>query len=832
MEWRGDNRGQSVQVGAILLFATLIIALSTYQVAVVPEENSRIEFDAYQEASADIVELRNGVLSTAAGDGVRGVTVKTGAQYPPRIFLVNTLQPRGSVETTNPGTITLRNVNGSVSQYKGVGEYVQEEGNVLNYSTKLLRFEPDYNYASAANIFVTNGFVYRDYDRPIPRASQTLIRGNTITVTTIAGNLDESGYQASLTAVPVSAHVNTVTVTNESAGPVNVTIPTRLNATDWNDTVLAGSKKYVVDNRVIAGPRPDTVTIRLNASENYELKVAQVEVKGANDDDEVDDPDARYLVQQTDEYATLNVDDRVKLVAESRDIFNNPRSNSPVTFETGASNNLTLASTSGSLSGNELTIRSNADGNVAVWAEAAGDVNDATVTATLGTDTSGTNSEQVTFKVSEPQADGGGGGGSGFSSTGTTSIVPNAGSQTQTIEFTMDSAMDASESIEVDLSEAQSVSPDQVDYQSGSASVVSGPSPSNIGFAQQSSTDAVVTYSPSSDLSAGQTVTLEVTGVSAGPTDSQNDPYTVTWSRSDGGSKTTTFSVARDVGDANLQSVAASDLGSGPGQTQTLSFTPDDALEGGERVAIDLSDAQAGAVDYSNAGVNSVSTGSASKNQNGDTVYVTYTAPSGGVASGTTVDVELSGVEVTGSGTYETGFSRARGDTASASFSAGGGGADSNSLNAVAGSTPVGETDTLSFDIENTGSTDVTVTGFSISTPGRQNPGVSQVTNIDRSPGNNEVEISGDEATGTANPDNPPSQSGYSTDGTTYSLDSEAVISGGATASVDMGDLNDGNVQLTYSLASGQPNSDVTVTLLLSDGSSKDVYLRVTNVNS
>ncbi|MCD2201577.1 hypothetical protein LPA44_17075 [Halobacterium sp. KA-4] len=415
MEWRGDNRGQSVQVGAILLFATLIIALSMYQVTVVPEENSRIEFDAYQEASADIVELRNSVLSTAAGDGVRGVTVKTGAQYPPRIFLVNSLQPRGSVETTNPGTITLRNVNGSVSEYQGVGEYTQEEDSVLNYSTKLLRFEPDYNYQSIPDIYVTSGFVYRDYDRPIPRASQTLIQGNTITITTIAGNLDESGYRTALTTVPVSAHVNTVTVTSNSSGPVKLTVPTRLNAADWNNTVLEGSKTYVED--VVPGPRPDTVTVELNASQNYELKVAQVEAKGANDDDEVDDSKGRYLVQQTAEYATLNVDNRVKLVTESRDIFNNPRSNSPVTFDTDAAN-LTLESTSGSLSGTELTVRSNEEGRAAVWAEATGKVSNATVIATLGTDTGGTPAERVTFTVSEPQAGGGGGTGGGGGGNG------------------------------------------------------------------------------------------------------------------------------------------------------------------------------------------------------------------------------------------------------------------------------------------------------------------------------------------------------------------------------------------------------------------------------
>jgi len=293
-----------------------------------------------------------------------------------------------------------------------------------------------------------------------------------------------------------------------------------------------------------------------------------------------------------------------------------------------------------------------------------------------------------------------------------TSIVPNAGSQTQTIEFTMDSAMDQSESIEVDLSDAQSVSPDQVDYQSASASVVSGPSPSNIGFAQQSSTDAVVTYSPSSDLSAGQTITLEVTNVNAGPSSSQSNPYTVTWSRSDGGSKSTTFSVARDVGDANLQSVAASD----PGQSQTLSFTPDDALEGGERVAIDLSDAQSGNVDYSNAGVNSVSTGSASKNQNDDTVYLTYTAPSGGVSSGTTVNVELSGVETTGSGSYEAGFGRARGDTASATFSAGGGGGAPLTYQTGSGSTssPDGDGTGVEFTLENDAGQDIDIESLTV----------------------------------------------------------------------------------------------------------------------
>ncbi|MDL0129026.1 hypothetical protein [Halobacterium salinarum] len=564
MEWRGDNRGQSVQVGAILLFATLIIALSTYQVTVVPEENSRIEFDAYQEASGDIVELRNSVLSTAAGDGVRGVTVKTGAQYPPRIFLVNSLQPRGSVETTNPGTVTLGNINGSVSQFEGVGEYVQEEGNVLDYPTKLLRFEPDYNYESGADTYVTNGFVYRDYDRPIPRASQTLIRGNTITITTIAGNLDESGYQTSLTTVPVSAHVNTVTVTNESAGPVTVTLPTRLNATDWNDTVLAGSEKV---KNVTRGPRPDTVTVQLEGNRNYELKVAEVELKGANDDGEVNDPGGRYLVRQTDEYVTLNSDDRVRLVAEARDIFNNPQSNLAVKFNTSAAG-LDLTTSTGLSPADNQIVRSNAEGNAVVWAVANDTFDSGTVTATLGTDTSGTDVEQVTFTVSEPQAGSGG---------------------------------------------------------------------------------------------------------------------------------------------------------------------------------------------------------------DGD----------GGTSGGQISDVD--------------------------------------------DSTPTDEDTALVFDIENTGSSDVTVTNFSVSTPGRQNSGASSLNKLNHhnSP---EVKITGGGTDGSA--DEPGNGNDFDTDGTTYSLDTDAVIESGSQASVTMQKMNSGDLQLTYDLTDDSANADVTVTLTFEDGSTKEIYLRVTNVNS
>jgi len=42
--WRDNGRGQSIQIGAVLLFGALIIALAGYQAFVVPQENEQVEF--------------------------------------------------------------------------------------------------------------------------------------------------------------------------------------------------------------------------------------------------------------------------------------------------------------------------------------------------------------------------------------------------------------------------------------------------------------------------------------------------------------------------------------------------------------------------------------------------------------------------------------------------------------------------------------------------------------------------------------------------------------------------------------------------------------------
>jgi hypothetical protein len=154
----------------------------------------------------------------------------------------------------------------------------------------------------------------------------------------------------------------------------------------------------------------------------------------------------------------------------------------------------------------------------------------------------------------------------------------------------------------------------------------------------------------------------------------QSDPYTIPFSRGDrAGDVNVNFEVARGSGTSELSSISIDDLASNTnGQTQNISFTPDSTMEvigSNEFVAIDLTDAQDGNVNYAADGqVNSATNGGATLETTGGTAYV-YFEPSGEINAGTPIDIELGGVNAGATdGPYTVGFSRGAADTASTTF--------------------------------------------------------------------------------------------------------------------------------------------------------------------
>ncbi|MFC7028748.1 hypothetical protein ACFQH8_17685 [Halomicroarcula sp. GCM10025710] len=79
----GDERGQAIQIGAVLLFGVLIISFSTYQAFVVPDQNRGIEFSHNQEVQSQMQDLRNAVVSVGGIRGSQAVSVQLVRATPP-----------------------------------------------------------------------------------------------------------------------------------------------------------------------------------------------------------------------------------------------------------------------------------------------------------------------------------------------------------------------------------------------------------------------------------------------------------------------------------------------------------------------------------------------------------------------------------------------------------------------------------------------------------------------------------------------------------------------------------------------------------------------------
>lgn len=447
MKLRGDERGQAVQVGAVLLLAVFVITLSLYQATVIPGENRQVEFNDYQDATGDVADLRNAILRSAGQDTRTGVTVRTGTQYPARTLFVNPPRATGRLTSSSAANVTVANVE-SAGDYENVGKYLESEGHALNVSTRRTVFDPAYNELDVAPVATAYGATYRTYDDPVLVTDQTLVDGNRITLVSVAGDLGAGGYTTPVTAEPVSAHTRTVSVTGDG-GPLNLTVPTELSAAVWEDRLLAGQMApdgHVVE--VAPGPRPNTVNVSLEGGQTYELRLGRVEIREQSDAATEPTPEPRYLVSDAEQGEILEEasDGRVKLSAEARDRFNNPRSNANVTFNISVGR---LETRDGTVLGTDnATLRTNENGKASVWynASTAG-VHRVEVFLGDAVDKTLPGEKKLQYKVvSTGQGGGGGGGGGGAGEAGVFILLEGttATDSTDTVTFHLNSTSSTS----------------------------------------------------------------------------------------------------------------------------------------------------------------------------------------------------------------------------------------------------------------------------------------------------------------------------------------------------------------------------------------------------
>jgi hypothetical protein len=324
MRLRDDDRAQSIQIGAVLLFAVLIIAFSSYQAFVVPEQNREVEFNHNQQVQGEMQELRNQIVSIHGETATRSVTLTLGTRYPARLVAVNPGPPSGTIrtsETADSGAnLTIENATARGE----TGDFWN--GSSQQYDTGFVVYQPNYNvYGQAPETVYENTVLSNRFeDASLAATDQTLIDGKRISVVTINGSLSRTQTgSTSLDLEPVSTSTTTVAVSNESAN-VTLSMATQLPESEW-DALLADQRGeeggHVLDYGVqtISDARFDRLWITLEPNVSYQLRMTKIGIGS-----QVTPEGEAYLTDIAGNATRLDTGDTTEVTVELRDAYNNP----------------------------------------------------------------------------------------------------------------------------------------------------------------------------------------------------------------------------------------------------------------------------------------------------------------------------------------------------------------------------------------------------------------------------------------------------------------------------------------------------------------------------
>lgn len=333
MSLRDDERAQAIQIGAVLLFAILIILLALYQAFVVPNQNREVEAEHLQTITEQMQDLRNGLVSIPSiGEG-RSVTLELGTTYPPRFFALSPSPPAGTIRTA--GTETGL-VNVTVANAVSIDDEVADfwDGTNRSYDTGDLVYQPGYHeFRNAPRIVYDNSLLVHRFDEGnLTRAAQRIVDGRQLSLGTVNGSMNRAASDAvAIDMAALSASSRRIPVTNETGESVVLEIASQFDADRWESELLDAGEFTNQTGHVVAvtdEPIPGTtfrlIRIELEQDVTYDLRLSRIGVgTGAVGTDAV------YLTA----VGGTNVEQNETFTAEVRDRFNNPLSN--VTVDPG-----------------------------------------------------------------------------------------------------------------------------------------------------------------------------------------------------------------------------------------------------------------------------------------------------------------------------------------------------------------------------------------------------------------------------------------------------------------------------------------------------------------
>jgi len=217
-----DKRGVSAVVGAILIFGILILALTTYQAAIVPQQNAQTEFEHFEDNRDELIEFRNAVSTAGQTKISQFPSIKLGTQYQSRTFTINPAPPSGTLQTSQPYNISLNDSESSEPE---------------NVSTRFVEYRPGYREISVGSTWYEHSVLYLDERET---SGQNIIEDQNIVTSsgTVRITALQNEFQSTRNGrVTVELYPTNDSEFPEFEGEVTVKLPTRLDDDYWKEEI-------------------------------------------------------------------------------------------------------------------------------------------------------------------------------------------------------------------------------------------------------------------------------------------------------------------------------------------------------------------------------------------------------------------------------------------------------------------------------------------------------------------------------------------------------------------------------------------------------------------
>lgn len=368
MRTRDAERGQSSQIGFVLLFAVLILVATGYQAVIIPNQNRQVEFKHNQEVQSDMQNLRSGVLRTASTGNSYTATVQLGTRYPSRTLFLNPAPATGTIHTVNRQNVSVVNATAIRDE---TADYWNGTNNT--FRTTGVKYSPSYNiYDKAPTTVYGSSVLYNEFDdATILITGQSFIDGRQITLVTVNGSLSRAQTRSTtIDPRPASAPPRQVAVTDDGSSNVTIKVPIEIpNGTEGESGTVGEllqdeypateAGNYVVNWSCASSNPCGLLTVNLSGDATYNLRLARTQV--GNGESTVG---FEYLAEIDGNASGVPESGTQRLVVEARDRFNNPHSGESLTA------NITTTSPNGTIRTKNL--KTDAEGRAVFVYEAPG----------------------------------------------------------------------------------------------------------------------------------------------------------------------------------------------------------------------------------------------------------------------------------------------------------------------------------------------------------------------------------------------------------------------------------------------------------------------------